>query len=147
MTALLLKPIRQTRNDGEFRLTVAVADHLRLSACPGVVWAHLPNGEHRSARTGARLKRMGVRRGLADFLIKAPGEPAGMLELKVHGNRPTPEQKAFGIAWEEAGGQYAVATGIDEALDILRGWKALPRDFSYVPARRRQMPLPIEEVA
>lgn len=145
--SLLPKPPHAPRNDAEFRLTCAVADHLRLSACPGVVWFHVPNGEARTARTGARLKRMGVRRGVGDFIIKIDAQAVAMLELKAAGGRSSPEQIAFAAAWRGAGGLYRVAVGIDEALEALRSWGALPRDYGYVPSKRRQLPLPIEEVA
>jgi hypothetical protein len=39
---------------------------------PGWQWTHLPFGEKRSAVTGARLKRMGTKRGWPDFILLSP---------------------------------------------------------------------------
>jgi hypothetical protein len=48
------------RASEEETLQRAIVDHLRLRAHPDCIWYHCPNGEHRSKRTGARLKAMGV---------------------------------------------------------------------------------------
>lgn len=107
------------RNDEEFRLTCMVADLLRLLVRPGVHSFHIPNGENRSARTGARLKRMGVRAGEPDFVILVNGRAHG-LELKPNKYRyQSPEQKAVQGEWEAAGGVYRMAKGYDEAVAFL----------------------------
>ena len=130
------------RNDAEFRLQCAVADHLRLSAAPGIYWFHPANGEARTARTGGRLKRMGVRPGVPDMVVVVNGKTHG-LELKASNGRQSDAQRVAESEWTAAGGVYAVAHGIDEALGLLKDWKALPDDYGFVPARRRQLSLEI----
>lgn len=141
-TALLRSPkTARPRNDAEFRLTCAIADHLRLRACKGVVWFHIPNGEKRSLRTGGRLKAMGVRAGVADFMVQVPDARSAMLEVKAYGGRQTPEQRIFQRDWEATGGRYVVAEGIDQALEALRSWGALPADYARPAKNQPNLPL------
>jgi hypothetical protein len=57
----------------ERKVHIAIADLLRLQAHRKGFWfSHVPAGEHRSQRTGALLKRMGTKRGMADFLLIGP---------------------------------------------------------------------------
>lgn len=58
---------------------------------------HPASGEYRTKATAAKLKRMGVRRGLLDLYLICPnrqGKAGWACELKVGGNGPTPEQTA-----------------------------------------------------
>lgn len=126
------------RDDAEFRLHAAVVQHLRLAAQAGVFFFHPANGEARSARTGARLKRMGTRPGVPDLVLIIEGYVYG-LELKARGGRLSAAQQIAKTDWERAGGEYAVADGIDSALGILVCWGALP--MGYAPTRRQQLPL------
>jgi hypothetical protein len=48
-----------------------------MLARPGVLWSHFPSGESRDARTGAKLKHMGLQPGWPDFIIIVPGDPWG----------------------------------------------------------------------
>jgi hypothetical protein len=120
------------RNQPEFRLTCVVADLLRFRARPDVYWTHLPFGEARSERTGARLKRMGTRPGAGDFLILAPSTVPIMLELKTEKGRQSDTQKATQRDWEAAGGKYFVAHGYQMAHDFLEIWGVLKPDRSIV---------------
>lgn len=145
-SSLLAIPKRRPRNSPEFHLHVAVVQHLRLAALPGVVFFHPANGEARSPRTGGRLKAMGVVPGCGDLVVLVDGV-AGMLELKKHGGRQTPEQRLFQKRWEGAGGRYEVADGIDTALAVLVRWKALPEGYAYVSPRKAQVPLALAGAA
>ena len=132
-----------TRSQDEFRLQVAVVQHLRLCAPAGCYFTALPFGEYRSPRTGARLKAAGVRAGAPDILILYQGRALG-LELKAAKGRQNDAQRLTERDWIRAGGDYRVATGIDEALAVLRGWGILPENYSFEPARRRQASLQFE---
>jgi hypothetical protein len=55
-----------SRSDYEDQLTFATAEYLDLK---GWLYTHFPAGEYRPKRTGAKLKRMGLKRGVPDFLI------------------------------------------------------------------------------
>lgn len=109
------------KDQAEFRLTCLVADLFRLASAPGVHTFHVPNGEYRSARTGARLKRMGVIAGEPDFVIfskEHKGKIIG-LELKAEGGRQTPEQREVERQWTLAGGLYKVCRGYQETFEFL----------------------------
>lgn len=58
-----------TRSRYEDDLQVAVAQYLDLR---GWLWTHFPAGEKRHPRVGAKLKRMGLKRGVPDCLIFEP---------------------------------------------------------------------------
>lgn len=106
------------RNQPEFALQCIVADLLRLQGKSGLYWTAIPNGEHRSPRTGARLKRSGVRRGAPDLLLIWNGRPIG-IELKAEGGRQSPEQRETERDWVLAGGLYAVCKGYQQTVDFL----------------------------
>jgi hypothetical protein len=103
---------------------IAVCEHLRLRAHPDVLWLHCPNGERRDARTGAKLKRMGVLAGAADLLIWHRGNSFA-LELKSETGRPSEAQLEFMARFADAGGHTAIAVGLDRAIACLEGWGIL----------------------
>ena len=120
------KRLRKPPPAPEFATHCMVADTLKLSIMPGWLWFHVPNGEYRSDRTAARLKRMGVRPGVSDFLLIAP--PTGLvhaLEIKRRGEKPSHLQKAFLGAVEAAGGMASYADTFDGAMAVLMGWGAV----------------------
>lgn len=115
------------QHDYEFAHQCAVAlwlDTMRVR------WFHPPNGGNRSAVTGGRLKRQGVKRGVPDIVIIDP-PPArascvgAVVELKPTlaerpGNKPTKEQREWLHEFEQRGWAAAVAYGADEAIRILK---------------------------
>ncbi len=121
MTDLMDYREKSPRDNAEETLQKAIVAHLRLRARPEVIWFHVPNGEHRSKRTGARLKAMGVQPGIADLIFLTP---FGMyaVELKRPGGRLSPEQKRFGEQCGKAGVNHAVIADIDTAIATLEGW-------------------------
>lgn len=95
---------------------------LRLA---GIEHFHVPNGEKRSKWVGAKLKRMGVSRGVPDLIIApaGPGRPVAALELKAPGEKPSPEQKAWLASMASTWGMLAGwADSLEKALAILRSW-------------------------
>src|SRR4249919_1526596 len=81
----------------EFEVHCMVADLLANKRClvPGWLWWHTPNGEARTPATAGRLKRMGVKPGVSDFLLLSPDGMLHALELKRRGEKPSDEQRAF----------------------------------------------------
>lgn len=57
------------RRQPEAALQIQVAQFLDAALMPPAFWFHVPNGERRDARTGARLKAMGTKPGVPDVLI------------------------------------------------------------------------------
>ncbi len=100
------------------------ADLLRLMARPGVLWLHIANEGARSPRTGAYLKRMGMRPGAADFLIVRYGH-AYFLELKTGKGRLSPAQLVFRADTSDAGCPYSVCRSPEEVRETLDGWGAI----------------------
>jgi VRR-NUC domain len=121
------KPFRLVALEpGEFEFHVSLVDALRKFAAPDCLWLHIGNGERREVVTGARLKRMGVRRGAADLLFIRPGAPPLFLEIKTSTGRLSETQRAFQELAERAGCEYRVCRSLDEALALLwrRGFLA-----------------------
>lgn len=119
------------KDQPEFRLQCAVAGQLRFRAMPGLYWTALPFGEKRTAETGARLKRMGVRPGAPDLLLIWQGRTIG-LELKAEGGRLTDTQRATQADWTLSGGLYHVAKGFHEAIAFLDMLGVLRPDKSLI---------------
>lgn len=88
---------------------------------------HIPNEGKRTAASGARLRRMGLRRGVPDLCLPAArGRYHGLyIELKAVGGRATAEQKEFIEALCEQGFFAVVCVGGEAAarmiVDYLEG--------------------------
>lgn len=112
------------RQQPEFRLHCVVADFLRVALSPEVLWFAIPNGEKRSKITGARLKRMGVRPGVADLMISwHVGGQIRVLwcELKaLKGGSLSPEQRRFRFDAENTGHDFYVCHSLSEVESVLR---------------------------
>jgi streptogramin lyase len=119
----------------EFALQKFTAALLRLNA-KGVIWFHPANGESRSPRTGGRLKAMGVRRGVPDFVIVPPSGQVCFLELKSAAGRMSPEQKAFRDDCASIGCPYEVAKTSAEVEHILREWGVIGRPTQPIAIAR-----------
>jgi hypothetical protein len=116
----------------ESDIQIQVADWLRLfeASCGFLFWA-TPNEAMGEAKTGAglgrmaRLKRMGLRSGVADIVIIKAGQ-AYFLELKAANGKQSEKQILFeDDAWR-AGSPYEVAHSFEEAQKIVRGWSICP---------------------
>ena len=111
----------------EMVLHLAVVDVLTKLGDPKWRWTHFPAGEARDIRTGARLKRMGLKPGWFDIILVAPGGRFHALELKRDGEELTEAQSAFQL-WAVANGvRTAVVCSFDEAFATLSGWGAIRR--------------------
>ena len=103
---------------------------------------HFANERRCSAQYGQLLKRMGVKKGVADFFLAFPlHDKAGLwVELKVGKNKLTKEQEAFLIRKSERGYEAKVVWGFEEAktiiLHYLEGYIAIraqniPKNLSH----------------
>jgi len=102
----------------------------------------VPNGGRRNAREAARMKGMGVRAGVSDFMIPVPrGMFMGLfLELKAGKNKMTAEQKEWLFKIRMQGYAGYCATGFEQARDVLSWYIALP-----IPDMQFEQP-PIEAI-
>lgn len=108
----------------EFELHVFTAELLKLYST--VPWWHVPNGEYRSKRTAARLKKMGVRRGVPDFhLILPPNGRSAFLELKSSTGRMSDDQRIFQMEALGVGSLYAIAATPERVAETLFEFGAL----------------------
>lgn len=122
---LTLPGIRKKRSDSEHKLQVMVCELLDAAKRADVYYYAIPNAGHRSLRQGARMKREGLRAGLADLEIMLPGRPNAYLEMKTSTGRQSVEQKNFQAICLKLGHPYAVARTFDEAAKVLKLWGAL----------------------
>ena len=116
-------------------LQIAVADYLRLQY-PKALWWHTANERKAKVQYNAKLKRMGVKRGVVDILIfedyyKAHICGAGnsyeqykgfAIELKIPPNKPTPSQYEVMALLEMRGWKTAVCYNFDEAKEVIDGY-------------------------
>src|SRR6185369_9216662 len=107
----------------EYQLTCAVAAYLDAVLDPACArFTHIPLGERRDARTGAKLKRMGARAGWPDFIVVYAGircaEPPIFIELK-NGSGLSPSQKRFAAWCQSVGQPYHVCKSIDDVRGVL----------------------------
>jgi hypothetical protein len=118
---------RKMRKHLEDALQIQCATWLRRQY-PKLLWWHCPNGGGRSAREGARLKRMGVLAGVADFTIIHPGRSdtdnplISFLELKIGKGTQSESQIEFQIAVERLGCSYKVCRSFEEFVKTVREW-------------------------
>ena len=126
MTQLSMFKRKKAPPSLEFPVHCMIADLLLWAIQPGWLWMHYPSGEKRPKATAGRLKRMGVKAGVSDFLLIAP--PYGKfhaLELKRQGRRPTDAQNDFILAVVMAGGKADWCDNYRDAVRILTGWGAI----------------------
>lgn len=118
-------PVRRMPPALERRTHIAIADLLRATCRPDWIWSHIANGEHRSEQTGKLLKRMGLRRGLLDFLLISPVGAHHWLELKRHLEPLSDEQEWFVAELRKRRVPYYVARDYDSAVRQLKAWGVL----------------------
>lgn len=109
----------------EEQLQVSIIAHLRLRAHPDCIFYAIPNGEHRSKRTGARLKAQGVLAGAPDLAFILPDGSPAFMELKATSGRLSPAQKAFEDKCAKLGVAHVVISDIDTALRVLEAWEII----------------------
>lgn len=99
----------------ESALQVQCADYLDRALTGEWRWWHTPNGEKRDARTGARLRAMGVKPGVPDIIVAGPRrEGVIFFELKSKSGRMEAEQKTFERWAGESGWPYFICRSVDE---------------------------------
>lgn len=109
------------RYSTEIQEQCAVVEYCDLRGIPVV---HIPNEGKRSARYGAQLKRMGLRRGFPDLFIPVArkGYHGLFIEMKAKGGRVSPEQKEWARVLAEQRYLCAVCYSFEEAVKTIEGY-------------------------
>jgi len=102
----------------EFRLSCVVADYLARALPTRALFSHFPAGEKRSAVTGSRLKRMGLKRGWPDYLVILDGKTFG-IELKAGKGKLSDVQLAVADAFVANGAPWVCARSTQEVEAFL----------------------------
>lgn len=87
---------------------------------PHLVIYAVPNGGSRNVREAQRLKSEGVLAGVADLTILLPQGKSLYIEMKVKGNRQTPNQKEFQQKAEALGHKYYVCYSFDDFEKVVK---------------------------
>jgi len=86
----------------------------------------IEHGEARDARVGAKLKRKGVRKGMADYLYLRPNPTYGSLwiEFKVGKNKQSLSQIHFQELADDCNQKYVVCYDLEDAIDVVKKYEA-----------------------
>ncbi|UCP00086.1 VRR-NUC domain-containing protein [Metapseudomonas lalkuanensis] len=92
---------------------------------------HVPNGGHRVKAVASKLKAQGVKAGVSDIVL--PMARGGYFGLYIEFKATPPNdavvsdsQQAFLMGVELEGYMALVCRGINEAMDVINGYMALP---------------------
>ncbi len=116
---------RDPRKLTEEQIHISIVHLLLARGHPKLIWHHPANGELRAKRTAWRLKRMGVKPGVADFALTLPDGRSAFLEVKAPAGRQSLVQKAFQAQCEANGVPYTIVRSSYEAETVLACWNAL----------------------
>lgn len=86
---------------------------------------HITNEGKRSKRTGAELKRMGLKRGIPDICLPVPNEKYNGLWIELKADktkRLTKEQKEWLEKLNRYGYKALRCNGADEAIDTIKDY-------------------------
>ena len=125
-----MKPRRDSLSESDIQIQVVEYVSLLAAQCGFIFWS-TPNEGMGEAKTGAglgrmaRLKKMGLRSGVAD-LVFIKDSRAYFLEMKKPGGKQSENQKAFQLDAVRVGACYAIADSFDLAVKILQGWGLTP---------------------
>ena len=110
--------MKMTEDDHQMRLMTWA----RRSNLPGIdLLFHIPNGGSRHPVTAARLKCLGVRRGVSDLFLPVPraGKHGLWVELKADGGRLSGEQREWLDRMEAQGYAAHCCVGWERARDVI----------------------------
>jgi hypothetical protein len=108
----------------EISLHMSTAAYLRRAWPEHLPWTHFPAGEKRDARTGGKLKAMGLAPGWSDFLFILPNGQAAFLELKRPSGGLSTAQEDFRDKVVALRCGHATARSLDEVEQVITRWLA-----------------------
>lgn len=106
--------MRQQEHD----LQVVLCQYLELKKIP---YFAIPNGQKREVRVAMKLKKEGVKAGVADLFLMIPNSKyAGLfIEVKVKPNNQQQNQKIFESLATKQGYCYKLVYSLDELMEYL----------------------------
>ncbi|RIJ15978.1 VRR-NUC domain-containing protein [Henriciella mobilis] len=118
-----------SHNHEEHQIQCAIVTLLDWALPADATFFAVPNGEKRGGKTvtvrgkkvplsAIRLKKEGVKAGVADILVLWAGRAIAM-ETKTRNGRQSPEQKAWQADFERAGGVYHIVRSVDDVQAVL----------------------------
>lgn len=116
----------------ELKLQFSVAKLLQDFCHPDWRYTHFPAGELRDDKTGAKLKRMGLKAGWPDFQIVSPQGLFHALELKREGEALNDNQEDFAAFCRKNGIPHAVVDTFKDAVETLNAWGCLRVKFTEI---------------
>lgn len=81
---------------------------------------HVPNERRGGLGTIMHFKRLGVRPGIADYLLFGLNRDAA-IELKDRDGKQSEDQEKFQVAWEAVGKLYFIARDLESFQGIVTG--------------------------
>jgi len=108
----------------ETSIHMEIEKFLRVAWPSHLPYSHFPAGERRDARTGGKLKRMGLKPGWPDFQFSLPGGRMAFIELKTPIGEPSDEQIEVRLKLIAQGHGYAVCRSLDDVDATLARWLA-----------------------
>ncbi|MFW6028262.1 MAG: VRR-NUC domain-containing protein [bacterium] len=114
--------VRKARDNPELREHLVITQALHWWQHEDFWWAHYPSGEHRHGADAAKLKCMGVRAGVADFMFLRKDWNGRIVftEYKPEKGRLSKAQKDFQALCKDFGIAYRVCHGKEQMCRQLR---------------------------
>jgi hypothetical protein len=111
----------------ERNIHIAIADRLRAECRPEFWWSHIGHGELRTKETAALLQRMGLQRGIFDFLLinKRTGVHFWLEIKRGFSAKVSDGQDEFAAMLRAAYVPFYIARSYDAAIERLKLWGAL----------------------
>lgn len=113
--------MKRPRRYIEDKTQEAIVNYLRNVLRGSATVFHIHNNP-RSARDGARLKRLGLLAGVPDLLVILPHGEGVFIEVKAPDGDVTSEQHSFSFTCQALGWPWFVARSVD---DVRLAFKAL----------------------
>jgi len=114
------------QEEAEEQKMLMVWSAMNMDIYPELEWLHhIPNGGKRDARTGAQMKREGVKAGVPDLCLPVPSRNYHGLYIELKksiGGRTTVNQKKWLSALKENGYRAVVCYGWRHAAEEIENY-------------------------
>ena len=107
-----VKPLRNRKREEE-TVHVQIVHYIN-QVLPRNLGFHVPNGEKRGKVTAAKLKRMGTRAGVPDYIIPYGFNRVLWLEIKKPGGKLSKVQREYITQLRDYGHTVAIVESVDD---------------------------------